>query len=349
MYRALDIWLRPVLAQALRPRPLPQGRPLNVCVAVADHFEPYWRGADAATALARTRAWREGLPRLARGLADARGLPPRHDFFYPIEDYDPAVLDLLTELRQAGLGEVEVHLHHGGEGSAWLEETLASHAARLRQAHGLLRPGPGGPPAYGFIHGNWALDNSLPDGRWCGVNDEIGILARTGCYADFTLPSAPSPAQTRTVNAIYYATDDPGRPKSHDSGRPAKVGRPPDGDLLLVQGVLALDWGRRKLGLLPRIEASDLSWHLPPAPRRAALWLRFAPQVAGAPHWRFIKLHCHGAPEANQRVLLGPPMRALLEHLCARYNDGERYRLLFCSCWEMVQFIHCLERGEEPA
>ena len=40
----------------------------------------------------------------------------------------------------------------------------------------------------------------------------------TGCYADFTLPAAPSPAQTRIVNTIYWAKDDPTRPKSHDTG-----------------------------------------------------------------------------------------------------------------------------------
>jgi hypothetical protein len=44
--------------------------------------------------------------------------------------------------------------------------------------------------AYGFIHGNWALDSARPDGRFCGVNDEITILHETGCYADFTQPAA---------------------------------------------------------------------------------------------------------------------------------------------------------------
>ena len=39
---------------------------------------------------------------------------------------------------------------------------------------------------------------SLPDGRWCGLNNELILLRDLGCYADFTLPSAPSrPSDTQ--------------------------------------------------------------------------------------------------------------------------------------------------------
>src|SRR5258707_498316 len=81
---------------------------------------------------------------------------------------------------------------------------------------------------YAFIHGNWALDNSRPDGRWCGINNELDVLRETGCFADFTLPSAPSPCQTSTINRIYYAVDDPKRPKSHDTGFPIAEHRTPE-------------------------------------------------------------------------------------------------------------------------
>ena len=49
------------------------------------------------------------------------------------------------------------------------------------------------------------------------------MLAETGCYADFTFPSVPSPTQPRTVNAIYYAKDRPGNPRGHDTGIEARV------------------------------------------------------------------------------------------------------------------------------
>ncbi len=346
MTHALDKWLLPYLAQALRPRPGPPlGKPLTILLAVADHFEPLGGGVDEARAQARLAAWERGLPRLVQGLADSAGRPPCHDFFYPLEDYRPEFLDRLAALREKGLAEVEVHLHHEGESSAQLEDRLAGYAETLRARHGLLRPGPEGRPAYGFIHGNWALDNALPGGRWCGVNDEISILARTGCYADFTLPAAPSPAQTRTINAIYYASDDPARPRSHEYGVPARVGQGPAGDLLLIQGVLALDWRQRKLGLLPRLENSELGAHRPPRDERMRLWLRFAPRVAGADEVCFVKLHCHGAPEKHHPALLGRPMRKFYEHLLKHYNDGIHYRLRFVSCWEMAQAVHALEAG----
>jgi len=345
---ALEKWLAAYLAQALRPAPqAPENRPLTILLAVADHFEPLGGTTDEEQASARLAAWETGLPRLVEGLADARGHAPRHDFFYPLEEYRPELLDRLAALKQQGLGEVEVHLHHQGESSAQLEDMLASYADLLYQRHGLLHHGPDGGICYGFIHGNWALDNALPDGRWCGVNDEISILARTGCFADFTLPAAPSPAQTKTINSIYYATDDPQRPRSHEGGVPARVGMPPAGDLLLIQGVLALNWRRRKHGLLPSLENSELGWHRPPTPERMRLWLRYAPRVIGADNICFIKLHCHGAPEKHHHALLGPPMRDFFESLLKRYNDGKRYRLLFLSTWEMAQAVHALEAGEE--
>ena len=347
MIRAMDKWLGSYLAQKLRPRPLPADGPLHICLAVADHFEPWWANPCEKQALARLATWERDLPRLVDGLADCRGKPPQHDFFYPIEDYRPRVMDRLAALCAKGLGQVEVHLHHHGESSAELEDLLSFWAQTLHQEHGLLRKDPNtGQIAYGFVHGNWALDNSRPDGTWCGRNDEISILARTGCYADFTMPSAPDVTQTRTINAIYYATDDPDKPKSHDTGVMAQVGRSPSGDLLLVQGVLGLNWRRRKWGIVPHIENSDLSANNQPDPGRAALWLSLAPCVKGAEHVRFIKLHCHGAPEQNARTILGQAMRHTLEHLLKCYNDGETYKLAFMTCWEMVQTIHALEKGE---
>ena len=38
---------------------------------------------------------------------------------------------------------------------------------------------------YAFVHGNFALANSA-GGRYCGVDEEMQILAETGCYADMT-------------------------------------------------------------------------------------------------------------------------------------------------------------------
>src|SRR5205085_7242564 len=136
-----------------------------------------------------------------------------------------------------------------------LREKLGRFTGLLSEKHGLLKKDARGRISYGFIHGNWALDNSRADGRWCGVNNEISVLIETGCYADFTMPSAPADCQTTTINSIYFAIDDPLRPKSHDRGRVARVGAtPPANSLLMIQGPLGLDWKSRKWVVFPRLE-----------------------------------------------------------------------------------------------
>src|SRR5262249_8549635 len=149
---------------------------------------------------------------------------------------------------------------------------------RLYHRHGLLRTHLGR-IVFGFIHGNWALDSSLPGRRFCGLTNEIALLRDLGCYADFTLPSAPSPAQTRIVNTIYLATDDPDRPKSHDVGIPLAPGEQVAGDLLMIPGPLTFnlrEWGRPGV---PRLEVGELAGHCHPTRHRARLWIRVAPRV----------------------------------------------------------------------
>lgn len=207
-------------------------------------------------------------------------------------------------------------------------------------------------PHYAFIHGNWALCNSHPDGDWCGVNEELSVLRGTGCYADFTFPSAPSPTQPRMVNALYYAQDTPGRPRGHDSGLEAStipLGTHPSAfsldNLLLVTGPLALNWSWRKWGILPRIEHADLCGSNPPTPRRADLWIRQHIHVRGRPDWVFVKLHTHGCIEANSDVLLGRPMQDLHTYLTTRCNDGTDYALHYVTAREMTNIIHAAEAG----
>jgi hypothetical protein len=319
----------------------------HVFLCIADHYEPDLGNASDAVRLERVERWMRDYPRSVEGIADSVGRQPRQTFFYPLEEYRPILLDRLGELCRMGLGEVEVHLHHDGESSQQLRDRLETFKHTLHDRHGLLRRDELGAIRYGFIHGNWALDNSRPDGRWCGVNDELNVLRETGCYADFTMPSAPDPTQTRTFNSIYYATDDPAAPKSHDTGTPARVGqRAPENTLLMIQGPLIIDWRDRKSGLVPRLENGDLHADRPPAARRLNLWLQAGVHVLGRPEWFFVKLHTHGAKPANADVLLGSPMRRLHEELQSRAEADASFRYYYVTAHEMARLVRAAEDGE---
>lgn len=324
--------------------------PRKVFLCVADHYEPMWARPPENVAKERVEQWHDRYPQSIAGLADSRGRPPQHTFFYPIEEYVPAYLDRLADLARRGLGDVEVHLHHDNDSAEHLRQWLLQFVEKLFCDHGLLAKDSAGRISYGFIHGNWALDNSRPDGRWCGVNDEISVLKETGCYADFTMPSAPAPAQTRTINSIYYAVDDPRLPKSHDRGASARVGIPPPDDaLLMIQGPLAFDWRSRKWGILPRIENGDLTGRRPPTLARFRLWRAAGVSVLGNPTWRFIKLHTHGAQEANAAMLLGQPMREFHQSLARHANETRGFEYYYVTAREMAGLVHQAEAGlSEP-
>jgi hypothetical protein len=344
--RGLDGWLYGYVRETSRRRAPARNQPVHLLLCIADHFEPNLDGASANLARARCRYWVEEFPRRLGHFRDSDGFPPRHTFFYPMEAYAAEHVDALAELCRAGFAEVEIHLHHDHDSSAEVRQRLNSFKRILAYRHGLLSRQRGtGRLAYGFIHGNWALDNSRPDGRWCGVNDELDVLRETGCYADFTLPSAPSPTQTRKINSIYYAWDDPMRPRSHDTGRDAGLGPTPTDALLLIQGPLLLDWQRRKWGILPRIENACLQASQPPSRERLDLWLRASVQVAGRPDWYFVKLHTHGAKEENRAVLLGEPMLRLHQELTRRARDNPLFRFHYVTAREMFNLVRAAESG----
>jgi hypothetical protein len=347
--RGLDRWIVSYAGEAGKRRPPPRGEPIHVLLCVCDHYEPKHGGVSAEQADARVRAWVEGYPRLFGGFRDSDGRPPRHSFFFPLDLYMASHLDELAKLCRAGYGEVEIHLHHDRDSPDALRKQFLDFKKIFADRHGLLpRDRLTGEVKYGFIHGNWALDNSLPGGRWCGVNNELDILRETGCYADFTLPSAPSAAQTHKINSIYYAVDDPHRPKSHNTGVDVSAGRaPPPNGLMLIQGPLMLNWTDRTGPgrLMPRIENANLQGSQPPTLERLDLWLRARVQVPSRPDWYFVKLHTHGAPEWNQEVVLGQPMVRFHEGLARRASEDGNFRYHYVTAREMYNLAKAAEAG----
>jgi hypothetical protein len=314
--RARRIFTRP---------PAGQGR---VWLAIADHYEPYYQRPDDATARARVALWTKYWPEIARRHTDSAGRHPKYNFFYPQEEYRPELLDALAEFRAAGTGEVEIHIHHDGEGEQDFIDRMSGFIEALHERHGLLRKR-GGRIQFGFIHGNWALDNSRPDGRWCGLNNEITLLRDLGCYADFTMPSGSSPTQARTVNTIYWATDDPMRPRSYDYGEAIRPGRSSSGDLLMIPGPFCLRWRR---GLPPRMDSGEIASYDPPSAYRVKRWLDTAPGIGND---IFIKLYTHGTQERHSTELLLNGGLDRLFRFTAEVCRGRGYQYFFCSTWEM--------------
>ena len=253
--------------------------------------------------------WRKQWPEIAARHRDADGRPPQYGFFYPAEEYRPELLDPLAEMTRLGIGDVEVHLHHDADTSAGFAEKVRAFTEALHSRHGLLRRHDG-KLAFGFIHGNWALDNGRPDGRWCGVNDEIRVLRDLGCYADFTMPAAPDPSQGGLVNTIYRVTDDPERPRSYETGIPVVAGTPAVGDLTMIPGPLGVIWkpnGRIK----PRLDTGELASYALSSPARSRLWVAVAPRIGGHAFVKALLARCagkerHCAPRRRSRQ----PLRA---------------------------------------
>lgn len=313
----------------------------RIWVTLADHYEPRWGGVDLATAKSRVRSWRSFWPSIAKHCnTDSAGRPPQYTFFFPEEEYDPALIEPLAEMAREGIADVEVHIHHDGEGQQNFVDRITGFCEVLHNEHGLLRKR-NGKLAFGFIHGNWALANSRPDGRWCGLNDEIGLLRGLGCYADFTMPSGSSPTQARLVNTIYWCNSNADRPKSYDSGVPVAIGGPVAGDLLMIPGPLGIRWRDR---LTPRLETGELAANDIATPYRVRRWLDLSPRIGGDV---FIKLYTHGAQERNSSPLLNGGLDPAFNLLVAE-AQRRNARLYFVSAWEMYLAIDAVRQRMDP-
>ena len=296
--RQADLWL-PAYLRNRAAKLTASGKPKRLWVAMTDHYEPMGGRVSLEVGRARVGAWEDRWPKIAADAPkDSVGNAPCFTAFYPQEEYQPEILDRLAKLTQTGTVDVEVHIHHDNDTAAIFCDKISTFTSRLRNDHGLLHDH-NGRTMFGFIHGNWALDNSRDDGRWCGVTGELQLLRDLGCYADFTMPSVPSRTQSRIVNQIYWTNGDPKKPRGFDKGVPASIGGGKQGDLLMVNGPLGIRYQDR---LIPRLETGEISCYDAPTPYRVQRWLSLAPQLGDD---IFVKLYGHSAREDNASALLG--------------------------------------------
>jgi len=345
----MHLWLPHYLKRTLSSKKQTKSyEPTHIMFCFVDHYEPMWgKDVQLEQERARVERWHIEYPIVAGKYKDSDGCYPKHSFFYPEEEYRQEHLNKITDLCAAGFGEIEIHLHHDNDTSDNLRITLERFTEKLHENHGaFIRDEKTGKLQYTFIHGNWCLDNSRPDGKWCGVNDELIVLKETGCYADFTFPSAPSDTQPAFANEIYYAKDDPAKPKSHNRGKIVEVGGKSWGDMLLITGPIGLNWKHRKKGIFPQIENSDIRGSMPPTKDRVDLWVKSAISVKNKPDWLFIKIHTHGTQEQDMDTLLGKPFEEMNEYLLDKYNDGSNYVMHFVSAREMYNIVKAAESGK---
>src|SRR5215204_882118 len=250
----------------------------HLVIALADHFEPAYLPeaphdfAPLAEQERRLEEWCREYPKIFGRWRDAEGFPFRHTYFSPAEQYHRQLIERLAEHCHDGWGEVEIHLHHGLREPDTAEGTRVA-LTEFRDAlvgHGCLSRWEGeGEARYAFVHGNWALANSA-GGRFCGVDEEMKLLSDTGCYADMTLPSSPSPGQVSKINSLYECEPPLERRAPHRRGRDLRAGRAPETFPLMVQGPLGLDFNGRA-SRLPKIENAELTTAHPPTLERLRL------------------------------------------------------------------------------
>ena len=352
--RSYSRWLSRYAWQVLTRRPA-RG-PVHVIIAIADHFEPSvlpGRGRARASYEEQDRrleAWCREYPKTIGSYCDNDGRPLLHTYFYPAEQYQRELLERLANHCHSGWGEIEIHLHHGAEKPDTAENTrtqLLNFRDALAYTHGCLSYVDGSSiPQYAFVHGNFALANSA-GGRACGVDNELQVLAETGCYADLTMPTAAfHSAQTAKVNSLYECSLPLSQRAAHRRGRDLRRGRSPSVLPLMIQGPLLITFGGSARNGRIGIENAALTGANPPTLERLRLWKKAGITVQGRPDWLFIKLHCHSMDPTDREAVIGQPFQRFLSELVeGAANRGEMIH--FVTAREMANIIWAACDGKE--
>lgn len=326
----------------------------RIIFTIADHFEPSW-SANGLLDLDAQRKRLDEYHKLARktgeALPDADGTKFRHTNFYPAEQYDFQILEKMAEMQSEGLGEVEIHLHHGVEKpdtAENLRKSLVEFRDTLAEEHKCLSRLTGdAQPKYAFVHGNLALANSC-GGRFCGVDEEMEILRETGCYADLTLPSAPDESQVAMINQIYECGLPLTEKAPHRTGRAVEVfGNQPQLPLIFT-GPLVFNWTRQIKGFpVPRLEDGALTANQPSDLARFNRWRSANVTVKGRTDWIFVKLYCHGFFDYDQSACIGEDAQRFFGEIIENGEKTGDYKVYFASAREAFNMISAAIDGKK--
>ena len=344
MKRRIDKWLPSYILDSPRRwyhRVKRRNAHTHLLFLVCDHFEPRHAATSNLQGKQRVQAWSEGYAAFQLRCKAEFGTTPVHSWFYP-PHHGVEHLSALSAMAFEGLGEVELHYHHGNDTAETLEKGLKDTIAEYNRWGLLLNSGEVLTTSFGFIHGDWALGNSGHQ-HHCGVNDELTILQKLGCWADLTMPSGDL-CQTSKINSIYYGIGSPQRPKAHDHGVNVCAGSLAPPGLMMIQGPLAVNWSAEGH---PRIENASLTTENWGRPDRISKWIDCNVHVNGQPDWVFIKLHTHGAMEHDFDALFGEKAMALHRQLNNHYNDGKKYTLHYVTARQAFNIAKAAEQGHK--
>lgn len=311
--------------------------PIHIIFQFVDHFEP---GKNPG----RVEEWVSLYEDQVKDFFDSDGIKPQHTWFYPCEQLNHDDLKILSKASFDGLGEIELHLHHKNDNSETLTKIIETGINEYSKVGSFINEF-NNKPNFGFVHGNWSLDNSCGQ-NCCGVNNELSLLKKLGCYADYTFPSNEFHSQPFKINSIYYSIGKDNKKKSYNWGKNIKNGIDNYGDLMIVQGPLCLNWKKRKLKILPGLEDGDVAFYSPPSINRIKLWMNANIHITGQENWVFIKIHTHGAHRIHMASVLGEEMKNVYKHLDSCFNDKKKYFLHYTTSRETYNIIKAAENGE---
>ncbi len=330
-------WIWNYLADEIHPeKDIPVKGPKHIMFAFTDHFEPH----DQKT----MNRWIKTYPAMAKRHWDADGKHPQHSFFWFFSHSNitekKSFLKQISALAYKQYGEIELHMHHGNDNEESFLKLMNQAIGLSHEVGAMITQETQPRSTFGFIHGMWGLDNSRGPGD-CGVNNELILLRKLGCYADFTNPSW-GPMHPKMVNRFYYAMDDPEKPKSYDTGIPMEVGKPGVGDLFEFTGQSIA----RLNGLRLQYDHGEIDRDNLPTNERIDRWVKKAVHVKGRPDWIFIKVFAHSAIAVDHEVVLGRWREGMHSYLEKKYDDGTNYVLHYVTAREAYNIAKAAEAGK---
>lgn len=301
----------------------------HVMFLIVDHHEP----GSGKKGIKISKDWCDAYKQNILGISDDYGNSIKYTWFYPYDHKNGAVLLNLNDLVFSGFGEIEFHWHHGNDTNETFNDKLKE-ALNWFNSYGCMTSGESGETSkFGFVHGNWALDNS-GENKHCGVSLELDILNKHGCYADFTFSNL-SRSQPKKINSIYYAKDTP-QPKSYNTGVDSEVGKIGEG-LMIFEGPISCDWHDLSF------DSGQIEIDSPFKQHRTELWLKYAPTVKAKPNWLFVKVYTHGVQSKD--VILSKNFRNMFLSL-KTFCKNRDFKLHFVTAREAYNIVTAAEKGE---